>query len=495
MERLARVLQGMSKFGNHRVRFQYLVDQVAALLGAALVGIWLEDNTTLVPAAVGGRAAEFGKRLVLSTREDSPYGMGASGRAFRERRPVLVDLSSFGTWKQEAERHALGCCLVTPLVYERQVFGVMGLYVTRGKAITARMRNIMEILTPIVSMMVKDQRDRVFLEERSRDLSTLVSAIQVLGRVQSEDQLMTEFGDIAIQVLGANGGYIMLKERDRWNGLKMFGLLTGYETELAPILVRMVKLNPPPPHQTVSPPFNSHRRSGRYREILEQLHFRSGISGQLMVEDELAGVFTLWSRKPDFFNNKQQVLRALAEEMSTALELLRVRKRLIAGARTDPLTGLANRAGLQEKLTELAAEGRRYGWPFLFVLVDLDHFKQFNDTQGHPEGDRLLRDVATALVNMIRPFDLAARLGGDEFALLLARCGPDTKGIRERLGQMLSKLAANFEGLGVSAGVAVFPEDGDDFRELYRAADRRLYEAKRRGRGQIAWSEEQFQPL
>ncbi|HHY66384.1 MAG TPA: GGDEF domain-containing protein, partial [Alicyclobacillus sp.] len=181
--------------------------------------------------------------------------------------------------------------------------------------------------------------------------------------------------------------------------------------------------------------------------------------------------------------------------VSTALELLRVRHRLIAGARTDPLTGLVNRTGLQEKLDELVAEGRRYTWPFLFVLLDLDHFKQINDTQGHPEGDRLLRVVADHLRRAVRPFDVASRLGGDEFALLLARCSPQTEGIQKRLAALLGELSRAFEGLGVSAGVAAFPDDGDEFRELYRAADQRLYEAKRRGRGQIAWPDEVFQPL
>ncbi|MDI3257121.1 MAG: sensor domain-containing diguanylate cyclase [Kyrpidia sp.] len=496
MEKLARALQGMIGFGASRVRLQYMVDQVAALLGAALVGIWLEDKTDLVPVAVGGRAADYGRELVFSTRDDVPHGQGPSGRAYRERRPVLFDPRRVSSrlWRPGRERYVLGPSLAVPLVFEHQVFGVIGLYVTRGKSISPRMRIMMEILAPIVSMMIKDQRDRTLLEERSKGLSTLISAIQVLGRVQSEDELMTEFGDIAIQVLGANGGYILLHDEENWTSLKMFGLLTGYETELGPILMRLIRLNPPR-GDLVSDPFDFRRRTGRYRDILEQLQFRSGISGQLEVEGRLAGVFTLWSYEPDFFNNKQYVLRALAEEVSTALELLRVRNRLIAGARTDPLTGLANRTGLQEKLDELAAEGRRYSWPFLFVLLDLDHFKHFNDTQGHPEGDRLLREVAAHLRRATRPFDLASRLGGDEFALLLARCGPETPGIQQRLGALLGELSQTFEGLGVSAGVSAFPEDGEEFRELYRAADQRLYEVKRRGRGQIGWPGEVFQPL
>ncbi|ADG07766.1 GGDEF domain-containing protein [Kyrpidia tusciae] len=496
MEKLARVLQGMIGFGNSRVRLQYMVDQIAALLGAALVGIWMEEKTDLIPVAVGGRAADYGRALVFSTREDAPGGQGPSGRAFRERRTVLYDplRESDNQWQELRERYVLGTSLAVPLVYEHQVFGIIGLYVTRGKSIQPRMRHMMEILAPVLSMMIKDQRDRMLLEERSKGLSTLISAIQVLGRVQSEEELMTEFGDIAIQVLGANGGYIILYDKEKRPSLKMFGLLTGYEGELAPLLMRLMRVNPPR-GDWLSEPFNYRQRRGRYRDILAQLQFRSGISGQLRVDGELAGVFTLWSYEPDFFNNKQYVLRALAEEVSTALELLRVRHRLIAGAQTDPLTGLANRTGLQEKFDELVAEGRRYTWPFLFVLLDLDHFKQINDTQGHPEGDRLLRVVADHLRRAVRPFDVASRLGGDEFALLLARCSPQTEGIQKRLAALLGELSRAFEGLGVSAGVAAFPEDGDEFRELYRAADQRLYEAKRRGRGRIAWPDDVFQPL
>lgn len=498
MEQIASVLNGMNGFASYRERFQYMADRVAALLGAALVGVWLEDKGVLVPVALGGRAREYGRRIVLHTRADSPYGQGPSGKAFRERRPVLFDPvhPSTEVWREERERFALGPSLAVPLVYERQVFGVIGLYLSRGKIITPRMRHMMGVLAPIVSMMIKDQRDRLLLEERSKGLATLISAIQVLGRVKSEDELLTEFGDIAIQVLEANGGYILLREDGEWSRIKLFGLLTGYEAEIAPFILRLIRVNPPKKSATVSPPFEfQNHRPGRYREILENLHFRSGISGQLVVEEELAGIFTLWSQEPDFFHNKQEVLRALAEEVSTALELLRVRKRLIASARTDPLTGLANRTGLQEKLDELVAASERYGWSFLFVLVDLDHFKQYNDTCGHPEGDRLLREVALILKRAIRPTDVAARLGGDEFALLLVRCDDATPGIRERLGSLLGEISKSFRGLGVSAGVSVFPRDGAEFRELYRTADQRLYEAKRRGRGQIAWPQQVFQML
>ncbi|MDI3328795.1 MAG: diguanylate cyclase [Alicyclobacillaceae bacterium] len=480
---MADLLEGMNQFGTNSEKFQFMVDKVAEMLGAALVGIWLEKGGNLVPVAVGGRAKEWRILDTLSCRPGGPDADEPEVRAFRERRPAVR--KPRGAEPGGRKRLALGARLAVPLQYDHHVFGVIGLAVIEGKELTPPMRHALSVLAPVVSMMVREERDLLLLGERSKDLATLISAVQVLGRVKSEEELMTEFGDIAIQVLGANGGYILLRGNGDWSKLKMFGLLSG-AAEMAPLVGELARQPPGRPRPSVRPAVYIRNDSEWPWSILEELGFKSGISGQLVVENELAGIFTLWSREPDFFNRKQEVLRALAVEASIALELLWVRNQLVAGAHTDPLTGLANRTGLQQRLEELVAHGRRHGDSFLFVLMDLDHFKEFNDSRGHPEGDRLLRGVGESLRYSVRPFDVAARLGGDEFVVVMAHCNFDTPGVRERVREMLVRLTVGLE-VGVSAGVACYPEDGEEFRSLYRAADLRLYEAKRLGRGRIGW--------
>ncbi|RMD80178.1 MAG: GGDEF domain-containing protein [Gammaproteobacteria bacterium] len=153
----------------------------------------------------------------------------------------------------------------------------------------------------------------------------------------------------------------------------------------------------------------------------------------------------------------------------------------------DPLTGLSNRAHFYDHLHQAIAASRRTGEPFALLLVDLDRFKEINDTHGHQVGDLLLQQVAARVRHVIRESDLAARLGGDEFALLLL--GADKEGGLRIARKVLEQLDAPFliRGLelrvGASLGLAVYPHHGSDEEALIRCADISMYEAKSTGRG------------
>lgn len=151
-------------------------------------------------------------------------------------------------------------------------------------------------------------------------------------------------------------------------------------------------------------------------------------------------------------------------------------------ARTDPLTGLANRRWFQERLGEML-RGPRAGAAVL--LLDLDRFKAVNDSLGHPAGDALLQIVARRLRSALRDEDMVARLGGDEFAVVLAQAA-GAEALAARLIDLLSRpylVDGRAANIGASIGIAVGPRDGADPAELVRRADLALYEAKASGRG------------
>ncbi len=162
------------------------------------------------------------------------------------------------------------------------------------------------------------------------------------------------------------------------------------------------------------------------------------------------------------------------------------RAQLADQAATDALTGLANHRVFHERLAEEAARARRYDRPLTLALVDVDHFKPYNDNLGHQAGDRLLQLVAARLRDVVRAEDLLARVGGDEFAVLM----PETDqmaayGVIERARAEVAGIEAPGEGVTVSAGISDLTEARDG-PELYRLADGALYWSKAHGRD-VTW--------
>ena len=152
----------------------------------------------------------------------------------------------------------------------------------------------------------------------------------------------------------------------------------------------------------------------------------------------------------------------------------RRREQLALASRTDPLTGSLNRRGFQLAAAAMIASVSRLNHPASLVLIDLDHFKQFNDSHGHAAGDELLCWTVERIRSSLRPTDSVARMGGDEFALLLA--GADRPAAQAAVRRIREDLAARVQ---TSCGLAAAPADGTDIDALYRAADAALYDSKR----------------
>lgn len=157
----------------------------------------------------------------------------------------------------------------------------------------------------------------------------------------------------------------------------------------------------------------------------------------------------------------------------------------------DPLTGLANRIQLSQRLTQASASLREGGEPVAVVCIDLDGFKSVNDSYGHAAGDELLRRIASLLQSACRPGDVVARFGGDEFVLLLQ--GGDPRTVERIARTLLARAQEPFEledgeaTIGFSIGAALAPQDGADAEMLLQRADVALYRAKSTGRGNLCF--------
>jgi diguanylate cyclase (GGDEF)-like protein len=152
-------------------------------------------------------------------------------------------------------------------------------------------------------------------------------------------------------------------------------------------------------------------------------------------------------------------------------------------AATDPLTGLANRRGCEKRIAGEISRAERERKPLSCIMLDIDRFKQVNDTLGHQAGDQVLRELSTMLRQSVRAYDIVARWGGEEFLVILP--GADLEAARmlaERIRIGVQKLPTSVPGsVTISAGAAEFDSDYD-FEATLRTADRRMYEAKAAGR-------------
>ncbi|RZF64652.1 diguanylate cyclase [Sphingomonas populi] len=187
----------------------------------------------------------------------------------------------------------------------------------------------------------------------------------------------------------------------------------------------------------------------------------------------------------------ENYLKMLAENVGLALDNLRLRDALRALAMVDPLTGLSNRRQFDKAFEARLAQATRTNTPVSCAMIDIDHFKRFNDDHGHDAGDAVLRAVGEALKRSIRNEDLAFRFGGEEFLLLMPGLGvADARARAEDIRLRIAGLAVRYEerDLGpitASIGVASWPEQCATDR-LVRAADAALLRAKRGGRDQVA---------
>jgi diguanylate cyclase (GGDEF)-like protein len=167
-------------------------------------------------------------------------------------------------------------------------------------------------------------------------------------------------------------------------------------------------------------------------------------------------------------------------------QLVELNEQLSMMALTDATTGIKNRRAFQEKLDEEAERAQRYNNRLALVLIDIDRFKQYNDTHGHPAGDHALKGFAQVLVEVCRKSDTAARYGGEEFAIILPNTSSRDAGLLgDRIRAALANTVFGAQGLTASIGCAEFLPGPDAKERLVAAADEALYRSKNGGRDRV----------
>jgi diguanylate cyclase (GGDEF)-like protein/PAS domain S-box-containing protein len=212
----------------------------------------------------------------------------------------------------------------------------------------------------------------------------------------------------------------------------------------------------------------------------------------MMAQSEAIGVLHLM--QPDnvkMNETKQRMAVTMSEHIAMALSNLKLHETLRSQSIRDPLTGLFNRRFMEESLELEIKRAARNQRPLGMIMIDLDHFKYFNDNFGHEAGDLLLKELGALLRGNIRGEDIACRYGGEEFTLILPEgTGAVTRQRAEFFKEAIQRLDIHYRGrplgrITASMGVAIFPDHGRTAKALVEAADKALYRSKNAGRDRV----------
>ena len=212
---------------------------------------------------------------------------------------------------------------------------------------------------------------------------------------------------------------------------------------------------------------------------------QSAIVCPLVFNDRFIGTISVYHTEASVYtDDHRRLLDRISEQAAAVIHNSMVFEQTQEDSLTDPLTGLPNTRFMFMHLTRELARAERLKAEVSLLVMDLDHFKDINDTYGHHVGDIALREVAGVLKTGIRPYDICIRYAGDEFIVVLSGCGAD-EAERKRLELQRAVDSLPFEPrpgrplpLGISIGAAVFPHDGDSYETLLATADSRMYRDK-----------------
>ena len=318
--------------------------------------------------------------------------------------------------------------------------------------------------------------------ERGRFKETLQRYGETLAATHDLTALVEAVLDTAVQATRARGGRLLLYDAERGEAIEQhrIGTARGLRSELPSVVAAGDGLEG--------------EALATHESRVTQVP-RAMLSVPILREHHLLGLVTAVDPEEGAFSDDDvEALSALAVQAGVAIENARLHRVVERQAVTDALTGLANRRQFYEVLGREYERAQRFGQPVSLILLDIDDFKQINDSRGHLAGDAVLHSVAATLSEVIREIDLAARYGGEEFAVLLPQTGPDgAANLAERLRSEIAARSIRFgtdeiTGVTASFGVAAGPVEDQTQIDLIASADAALYQAKREGKDRVTLS-------
>lgn len=334
------------------------------------------------------------------------------------------------------------------------------------------------------------KRVRKEIEKRLEEHQAIYEAGIILTQKQNLQEIFGSIVGFALKLTNSPAGSLAVY--DEASGEMYFGTSKGFSIDFTKDQVWRIRpggmtdyiLNQNQP--TVITDVKKHPKFDN--PIMLKEGIRSVVAVPLKAEGKIQGILYVDDFRPRHFNKQQlSVLSLLANMAAFAIERAKLMETTRVQAITDELTKLYNLRHFLNRLTEEIERSKRYKRPLTLAMIDVDHFKNYNDTFGHLKGNKVLKKVALIMEKESREGDIVARYGGEEFAIIMPETDIKKASVfAERIRVKIEKGLSNVEQYGVcvtiSVGLASYPEDADDAASLVEKADDALYLAKKDGR-------------
>ena len=464
----------------------------------AWIGMLDEASGQVKPVAYYGDGSEYLADIDISVDEGRPSGLGPTGVAIRENRPIwcqdfLRDPAT-SAWHERAARFGWGSSASLPLHRGGVPIGAFGLYSDEMNAFDEASQNLLIEMAMDISFAI-DNFDREAMR-KSMELQSEKERT-VLEQLARGDSLPVLLNDLALSYEAMYPGMfcsVLLLSPDGQH------LVHGAAPSLPEAYSKAIDGLAIGDHAGSCGTAAYTQKTAIVTDIArdplwkdyKELALSHGLSACwavpiLSTQGQVLGTFALYYSVP---RSPQQMEMAAIERgahlASLAIERAQTEARVVRLAHFDALTGLPNQVLLKDRFAHAMSLAQRGNTQMALLFLDLDHFKDVNDTLGHSIGDELLIQLAARLKMLLRDEDTLSRKGGDEFILVLPVASADGAA---HVAEKLLEMAAEPYHVGQyelvvtpSVGIAMYPSDGTDFDKLYQCADVAMYRAKKDGR-------------
>ncbi len=427
-------------------------------LKMAWIGMLDEATGKIRPRAAHGAGVEYLQAIDISADASLASGRGPTGTAVRENRPYwcqdFAGDPNSAPWRERAFQFGWKSSAVIPLSRKGVGIGALTLYSDTVQAFDAPTRELLTEMATDLSYALDHFELKAEREKAEAALRASERHLRTIVETEPE----------CVKVISANGVLLEMNSA----GLSMLEAASFEQVQSQDLLDYIL-----PEHRTAF--------TDLHRRVLE------GQSERLQFEIQgLRGTRRWLETHAAPMRDAQGRIDAVLAVTRDITEQRRNEERISYLANFDALTGLPNRAQLQDHVQYAINLAKRNNGLLALMFVDIDRFKDVNDTLGHSIGDAVLVEVARRLKSLVRAEDTVSRLGGDEFVLMLP--GSDARGAAQFAQRLLQAIAEPFPhrqhelSMTASIGVAMFPEDGEDMETLARKADTAMYRAKHEGR-------------